>query len=260
MKLKKVIKRLNLFAPNNLALEWDNTGLLVGDQSIDVKNVLIALDCTKKVVDEAIKKDANLIITHHPLFINKLSKIKKDDYKGSLIYKLIKNDISVYSMHTNLDLIYDATSEVFKEKFDLIELDKVKKIDEDENGIGAILEVKANKTLDDFINFIKSNFNVNTIRYTGDENKTIKKVAIVQGSGMSFLSEIFKKDVDLFITGDIKYHNAQDSKEKGLCLIDIGHYNMELLLLEKIKKELNKNFKKLKIIISDVDEDPFKYV
>ena len=113
MLLKTIIKKIESKYPLNLAYDWDNVGLLVGDFDMNVEKVLVVLEANEKVIDEAIENNIDLIITHHPFIFKKMNKINTMDLKGKLIHKLIKNDIALYSMHTNFDIAYDGLNDYF---------------------------------------------------------------------------------------------------------------------------------------------------
>lgn len=115
MKLRNLIDKIESKYPTNLAYSWDNVGLLVGEYEKEVKKILVALEANEKVVDEAIQKGVDLIITHHPFIFSKINRVNSGDLKGRLILKLIKNDISLYSMHTNFDIAKDGLNDYFME-------------------------------------------------------------------------------------------------------------------------------------------------
>ena len=115
MKLRNLINKIESKYPTNLAYSWDNVGLLVGEYEQEVKKILVTLEANEKVVDEAITKGVDLIITHHPFIFSKINRVNSGDLKGRLILKLIKNDISLYSMHTNFDIAKDGLNDYFME-------------------------------------------------------------------------------------------------------------------------------------------------
>lgn len=115
MKLRNLIDKIESKYPTNLAYSWDNVGLLVGEYEKEVKKILVTLEANEKVVDEAIQKGVDLIITHHPFIFSKINRVNSGDLKGRLILKLIKNDISLYSMHTNFDIAKDGLNDYFME-------------------------------------------------------------------------------------------------------------------------------------------------
>ena len=115
MKLRNLINKIESKYPTNLAYSWDNVGLLVGEYEQEVKKILVTLEANEKVVDEAIEKGVDLIITHHPFIFSKINRVNSGDLKGRLILKLIKNDISLYSMHTNFDIAKDGLNDYFME-------------------------------------------------------------------------------------------------------------------------------------------------
>mgnify|MGYP002520367321 FL=1 len=119
MKLKTLTKKIEEKYPLNLAYDWDNVGLLVGDSNQDINKIMVVLEANEKVIDEAIEKNVDLIITHHPFIFSKLNKLVTTDFKGNLIHKLIRNNISIYSMHTNFDIAFDGLNDYFVEMLNL---------------------------------------------------------------------------------------------------------------------------------------------
>lgn len=127
MKLLDIIKHMEQIAPKSLAEDYDNVGLIIGAKQKDIKRVMVCLDVTLKVVNEAVEKDADLIISHHPVIFKGLKRINEDDVKGKIIYKLIKNDIAVYSAHTNLDVTDGGVNEYLARILGLGDLQNLKK-------------------------------------------------------------------------------------------------------------------------------------
>ncbi|WP_242825842.1 Nif3-like dinuclear metal center hexameric protein [Metaclostridioides mangenotii] len=121
MKLQKLVKVIEEKYPLNLAYDWDNVGLLVGDLDIEIKKVLVSIDANDKLVEEAIEKNVDLIVTHHPFIFSKINNVTTSDNKGKLIHKLIKNDIAIYSMHTNFDIAFDGLNDYFLTLLGIVE-------------------------------------------------------------------------------------------------------------------------------------------
>ncbi len=246
MKIKSLIKKLGKEFPISLAEPWDNVGLLVGDEEREIKRVQISLDGTEEVIDEAIKNKANLIITHHPIIFEGIKNITSKDFRGKKILKLIENKVAVYSLHTNLDSSFEGLNNYITKKLGVKTskiLDEKKDINRDViGGTGRIYTLENSTTLLDYANIVKEKLGIDHIRVVGELDETIKKVAVVNGSGASYLDKVKKLGVDLFITGDIKYHEGLDGKEMGIAIFDIGHYESEHFftdLLIKICKELD---------------------
>ena len=182
--VKDIIKAMEKIAPPSLKESYDNVGLMVGDKEKEVHKVLLALDCTKKVIEEAKKNNIDLIITHHPLIFRKPSRIFKDDLQGFKIIELIKNDISLFSSHTNLDSVKGGINEEivnilgFKSK-KIIEESKV--LGFQTSGIGRIVELDEEKTPEEIIKIVKEKLGVENLRAVIGERK-IKKIAIINGN------------------------------------------------------------------------------
>ena len=208
MKLTELIDKLNEKFPENICESWDNVGLLLGDKDKEVKKVLIALEVNSKAIDKAIQERVDVIISHHPLIFKSLKKITKDDMIGSRIMRLLKNDIAVYAMHTNLDSATDGLNDyVFK----LLDLD-AKRMYEDETKNRPLRYFNLTKkmTIEEMVEVVKEKLNISQLRVIYDEyytKKDIKSFALVTGSGMDFFNEV-KDKVDSFITADVKYHEA----------------------------------------------------
>lgn len=256
VKVKQIIEKLNYLAPEGLAEQWDNIGLQIGCANQSVSKVLLALDATSKVIDEAISINADMIITHHPMIFSPLKRILRDNPKGNNIYKLIKNNISLYVMHTNFDVAFGGTNDILA---DIIGLKNIKVInpDEDGMGIGRIGETKET-TIKELTYKLKKELGILHARVVGDLDMRISKVAICTGSGMNFLQSAIGK-ADVFITGDVKFHEAQEARDLGIGIIDVGHYGSENIAMPSIKLYLDSFAieSNIKIVISNINEDPF---
>ena len=264
MLLSRFIEVMEKIAPTNLKEDFDNVGLMVGDRNKEIKKVLLALDCTDSIIEEAKEIGAQLILTHHPLIFKKPSSITTDTLQGKKIIKLIQNDINLYSAHTNWDSvragINDTIVDMLGFKSDEI-IDK-NKIDENA-GIGRIVTLENTLTLDEVMDICYKTFGLSGLRYSGDEDKVIKKIAIINGSGQSYFYDAMNKGVDLVITGDTSYHMVSDYTEMGMSILDIGHFKSEWPVLIEVNKKLQKEIEnigeEIEFVISKKSEDPFKF-
>lgn len=236
------------WAKDEYQLSWDNSGSQVEFKE-NTDSVVLAMDVTDKVIDKALEMDAKLIISHHPMFFSGSKNIIEGTYLGDNIIKLIKNNISVFSYHTSMDVADDGVNDTLFEKLDL----KNKSIltYEEEKPMGLIGEFERELTLTDLDNFLKEKLQVGKIKYYGREDRNIKKVAILGGSGSDFISQAKEAEVDAYITSDIKYHDGQRAYEDDLILIDVGHFYSERIILPKIKKKLQENFINLDFYIKE---------
>lgn len=246
MKIKEIVKFLDEKYPTSIAEEWDNVGFLIGDKENELKSIVIALELTDDVIEKAISIDANLIITHHPLIFNSIKKITNDTTLGKKILKLIKNNISVYSLHTNIDLIRDGLNDyVGKLVFPDIENSEILIWDKKnlEFGLGRVYNLESYLSINELIEILKDRLNLKNLRFIGSsKEKKIKKVAIINGAGASYWKKANSKGVDILITGDIKYHEGVEAKELEFPMIDIGHYESEIFFIELLDKILKDEF------------------
>lgn len=251
-ELEKILdEKLN----KNIAEEWDNVGLLVGERTQDVSGIYITLELTYKNLKEAIERGANFIITHHPVLFSSIKKIIYDEQ--SLIFDIIKNNISVYCAHTNFDKIDDGLNDYFVNIMAEYESDKCKVED-----YIRIFNIKK-QTISKFITDIKSRFDVEMIKFIGDADQEIQKVAVVTGAGSEFIERAAKEGADIFITGDIKYHEAMNFYLKDINVIDLGHFHSEKIFSDAMELFINKNITEicnLNIFKSKKEIDPFKFL
>ena len=238
IKVREIVEKLNKLAPEHLAEDWDNIGLQVGSMESDITKILVALDASQAVIDEAIQKAANMIIVHHPMIFNPLKKITKDDADGRKIYKLIKNDISLYVMHTNFDATLGGTNDILSKIIGLTNI-KVLRPSEEGMGIGRVGDI-TKTTIGNLGHKLKKDLSLTHAKIVGSPQKEINKVAICTGSGMAYLKYAIGI-ADVFITGDVKFHEAQKALENKIGIIDIGHYGSENIAMPSNKKQCRNN-------------------
>ena len=245
---------LNSWAPFSTQAEYDNSGLLVGSQTTQVNGILTTLDVTNEVVDEAINLGCNLIVAHHPLIFRKLSRISPDTSVGSILYKLIKNDISVLAIHTNLDAALDGVSFVLADRLSLVDKEFLTYHDTDKTyGYGVVGNLPNQMGRETFLDFVCTQLGTSAVRYAGDASQ-ISRVAVCGGTGISLATDASRMNADAFITADIKYHEYFDFP--NLLKIDAGHYETEIHIAGHITQQLTKQFRDLKVITSSVRTNP----
>ena len=246
----------NSWAPFSTQAEYDNSGLLVGSQTTQIKGVLTTLDVTGDVVDEAIKLGCNLIVAHHPLIFRKLSRISPDTSVGSILYKLIKNDISVLAVHTNLDAALNGVSFVLADRLSLDDQAFLTHHDTDKtHGYGVIGNLPKPISRESFLDFVCTQLGTTAVRFAGEATQ-INRVAVCGGTGISLASDASRMNADAFITADIKYHEYFDFPD--LLKVDAGHYETEIHIADHITRQLTKQFRDLTVITSSVRTNPMK--
>lgn len=261
-KVQNIINYMENIAPEVLKEDFDNVGLMVGSKEKEVNRVLLALDCTKEVLGEAIDNNCDMIITHHPLIFRKPSRIISEDLIGSKIIDLIKNDISLYSSHTNLDSAKDGINKTIVEMLgfssnEIIEKSKVSNFNE--AGLGRIVRLDNETKLIDLIETVKKVLNIKALRVVKGSD-SVSTIAIINGSGQDFIGEAVKLGADCIITGDTTYHFASDYKELGVSIIDAGHFNTEWLVFLNVLKGLENEFENIEFIKSEKSEDPYTFI
>lgn len=366
MTIGKVIQLFEEWVPKKLASDWDNVGLQIGSLTTPVKNILVTLDVTELTIDEAIENEVNLIISHHPLLFKSLKSIDYNDPQGKLIQQIIKNDLSVYSAHTNLDIAPGGVNDLLAEKlslqnieilvpqreesfykllinvpeshlenvnqaltdvgvgrlgdyrdcsfrvkgtgtftptseadpyigeknkqefvdevridyllpktlitkaidalleahpyeepaYDLIELKNQGEI----FGLGRIGVLPKELTLKELALQLKEFFKLEGLRVTGSLDKKVSKVAVLGGSGEKYYHYAQRQNADVYITGDVTFHQAQDAEQAGLSIIDPGHH-IEAIMIEAVANYLRENVpNKTEVIQTEFSTEPFKFL
>lgn len=244
MKCSEIFEYLNKLYPIKYAMDWDNSGFLLGRTEKEVKNVLVVLDITNDVVDYAAANSIDLIISHHPVIFSSVKRITDETLLGNYILKILKDDISVIAMHTNFDIAKGGMADICSERLGLsnVSVFEVTNIcDGEELGVGKVGDLEREVSLDELIDLIKVRFNLKHIILFGRENisSKIKKVAVSPGSGKGMYKHAVGR-ADVLITGDITHHDGLDAVNDGMCIIDATHYGLEQLFIKKLKSDLSK--------------------
>ena len=223
-KVSKIIKKIEEFAPLETMQKWDNSGWQINLGIEDTNRILLALDVTNSTGDEAINKKCDMIISHHPVFFNPIKEID-----SPYIIKAIQNNIQVYSAHTNLDIAQGGVSEYLAEKCGFTDLDtafefiKYKKFNEEKNFSKLAATLKTILSLP-------------SIRVVNSHRKSYSSIAFCSGSGAEYIQELEKIGIDVFITGDLKHHQALSAKD--MTIIDLGHFQSERFVVDIFKNML----------------------
>ncbi|WFD12105.1 Nif3-like dinuclear metal center hexameric protein [Tepidibacter hydrothermalis] len=363
MYIKDIVKIFENKYPKSLAYNWDNVGLIIGNEMDSVSKIMLTLEATQAVIDEAVENKVDLIITHHPFIFKGLKKINTSTTKGTDIYKLIRNKISVYSAHTNFDIAYDGLNDEIAKRLDLkdvlvldttydqklykiavyvpvshqecirktmadmgcgnignysdcsftfegvgrfkplnesnpyigikneietVEEVKIESICEESKlseainniikahpyeevaydiyelknkgkkyGLGRIGQLKNSMKFKELSEIVKKSLNINEIRVTGNLEDDVNKIAIVSGSGSEFINNAYNMGADVLITGDVKYHDAQNALELGIKVIDAGHFGSENIFSDIVEEYLQNKFENIEVLKSKSNINPF---
>ena len=241
IKTDYIISKIEKYASLELSENWDNSGWQIDLDHDYTNKVLVALSLTKNVLEQAITNDCDLIITHHPLIFNSIKKIN-----NPLILEAIRNNICVYSAHTNLDKTYGSTTDALCGVLGLQNLVTVE-------DYVKITHLKDELALEQLTENIKQALNLESVKLINPDNITIvKNIAICAGAGGGFIDKLRDYDVDVYITGDIKFHKALEVE--GFAVIDIGHFESELPVLPLIQGLIAKT--KVEVMIAQ-EEKPW---
>jgi dinuclear metal center YbgI/SA1388 family protein len=362
-KIKDITRYLETIAPLSFQESYDNAGLQTGDANAEVTGILLTLDCTETVVEEAIAKNCNLIVAHHPVIFRGLKKLTGSNYVEKTIIKAIKNDIAIYASHTNLDSVPEGVNFKIAEKIGLKNLkilsqkegqllklvtfapqeatekvlaamhqagagnigdykncsyqhtgegrfmptagadpyigeqNKLEKVTEtrievlvprhlklavidalikahpyeevaydiyalenvyQEMGAGMIGELEYELESDVFLKHLKQSMNLQVVKHTPFLNKPVKKVALCGGAGSFLIKDAIRQQADIYITGDLKYHEYFDAENK-IVLADIGHYESEVFTKELFYDLISKKFPTFAVSLSEINTNPVRY-
>ena len=256
-KVKDVTQVIEGFAPLSIQEKWDNSGLCIGSPDAPVSSVLFGLDCTPELVDEAIECGADMIVTHHPLIFSGLKKISPDDMVGEAVFKAIKAGISIYAAHTNADKVIAGVSGAMAAKLGLKNIEILSE-DGEGTGLGVVGELPEPMTAQQMLEMVKERFALKTVKASKPVEGEITKVAMCGGSGGSLISAAKAAGAQLYISGDISYHNF--FTPEGFMLMDIGHYESEIEIVDILFSLVKKNFPTFAVrITQNMHSNPIYY-
>ncbi len=261
--LKDILELIEEIAPHELSEPWDNPGLQVGAPRQQIKTIYFALDPTFNSIQKAIKYDADLIITHHPLIFRSISRLSPDTYPGNVIKEALGHNISIVSIHTNLDAAPGGIKDIVGEMRGREGTEVLKGVPGVEAaGLGRIGNLSRRMGLRDFLEWAKGIFGLSKIRVVCDSlDRDVGKVAVLGGSGGSLVSIAAQKEADVFITGDIGYHDALNALSHGLVLVDAGHFSTEdpayRIFGKKFGSMLRDRGFEVEVLLDHEESDPF---
>lgn len=237
MKLNDFINVMDGIAPRELAMDWDNPGLLIGTEKQDIKKVLVALDCSTATAKEAVEWGADLMLTHHPVFFRAVKRILPDDPETAAPYILLRNGIGLFAAHTNLDAADGGVNDCLAGVFSLENVEKLPP-----EGLGRIGTLPKDMTFGELARLSEKELNTR-VRITGDVNARIHRLAMIGGGGAEELFDAKSAGADAYITGEMKHHLAIQAEFIGLSVIEAGHYETERIvlprLIERLQREAN---------------------
>jgi dinuclear metal center YbgI/SA1388 family protein len=273
----KIIQIMDQLAPPLLAEEWDNVGLQIGDPRQPAGRIWVALDPSPEVVKAACQKKVDLLVTHHPLIFRPLTSIDFETPGGSIIQMATHHQLAIFSAHSNLDIVQDGVNDVLAQRLGLRNLAVLQPIqarerakenmtsltgDETEFGIGRIGALTRAGSLKSLVTMVKKRLKLDFVRVSGDLEMKVTRVAICSGSGSSLMQAFLSSKAQVYISGDIHYHNAREAETANRGIIDIGHFPSEHLMVDALAQQLESILSKdgieAEIKACKIEKDPFK--
>lgn len=254
MKCQDIIEVIEKRYPRIYACGWDNVGLLAGDRQQETEGVYIALDATDEVIEAAIEAGAGLLLTHHPLIFGSIKSVSTDTYEGERLVRLIRAGVSYYAMHTNYDVL--GMAELSAKMLGLTDTTVLEEVLDGE-GIGRVGRLLEPMTLEACARLVKERFSLPNVKIFGDLNKIVTTAALSPGAGKSMAEPALYAGADVLITGDIDHHTGIDMADRGMAIIDAGHYGIEHIYIRDMERFLKEKLPELKVFTAPVKQ-PFQ--
>lgn len=253
-----IYKYIDSLAPFSIQEKWDNSGLLTGNMNKKVSKVLVTLDITNNVADEAVEVGAELIISHHPVIFKPLYSLTENEPSC----KLLKSGISAICIHTPYDVAKGGMSDILMELTGFEKTEGILEVtgqNEKPYGFGTIGLASKEYTADELAEKLKNVLDCTVVRYT-DGGKPIKRAAFCTGSGGNLVEAAINADADAYITSEVKHDQWLLARQMGISLFDCGHFHTENIGMIKLCKMLAADFPNIEFVMSKVNKDPVKYV
>lgn len=264
-----VIQAMETICPSCLAEDWDNVGLQVGHRQWPVKTIWIALDSQPAIIDAAARNRVDLIIAHHPLIFHPIHSVDFSSPIGRAIQTAAVHRVAVFAAHTNLDKAAGGVNDVLCDRIGLTcrralaaEAEECLSLNQPVQGMGRIADLPHPMPLADFAVLIKNKLNFSLVRYAGNPKLMVCRAAVCSGSGSSLLNDFLASNADVYVSGDLRYHDARTIEIENRALIDIGHFGSEYLIVEALADRLSalmtgQGFK-VSIKACGLENDPFR--
>jgi dinuclear metal center YbgI/SA1388 family protein len=256
-----VLSALEQFAPLPLQESWDNAGLQIGLTEAEVSGALLCLDVTPEIVDEAIRRGCNLVVSHHPLLFHGLKQVADANDVQRVVRKAIKNDIAIISMHTNMDNAQGGVNWKIAERLGLrdVEFFATKTVGDISCGSGVVGELRQPMEALKFIEQVKHVFGVECAMCNEILARPVRKVAICGGAGDFLIDEAIAIGADAFITGEMHYH-VYFGHEQEIQICVIGHYQSEQFTTEVFRDIIGHQCPGVRCCIAETNTNPIKYL
>ncbi len=254
-KVKNIIELIENFAPLELQEDYDNSGFTIGDRNSDIKKVMLALDLSSDVLDEAIRKSVDMLVIHHPIIFLPIKNITTDTLQGRLILGCIENNIAVYSAHTNVDLTEDSISSELMRRLSAENITRIT------DACGTTAKLSSPCKMNELVHRVAEITQDSNIKSIGDLKSLVTKVAFLNGAvgGDRELIMQVGGSVDVIITAEIKYYIALECKQLGYNMIECGHFESEMLFMDLLYNKLS-GCKGIELLKSEKSISPYNNI
>jgi dinuclear metal center YbgI/SA1388 family protein len=267
LQIKDILAALNKLAPFDLAEKWDNVGLLVGNPESSTTKILIGLDPTLSIIEEAIQRGANTVITHHPVIFHPLPAIATNTPSGKLLEMTLNHKINIIACHTNFDSAADGVNDALAKVLGLDECTPLSPNNSEKHpktGLGRLCSYSRGISKDDFTKRLFKALELPALQVAGSMPETIYKVALLGGSGSDFAELALNAGADVYLSAEIKHATARWAEEAGLCVVDGTHYATEKPAIQHISSQLKTLAEEkgwtMEIMESETERPPFTYI
>jgi len=261
MTIQDVVQVLEQIAPPHLQESYDNAGLITGVPDTRLTGVLFCLDSTEAVVEEAIRKNCNLVVAHHPIVFRGLKRFNGSNYVERTVISALRNDVALYAIHTNLDNVYrHGVNEKIAEKIGLHNTRILApKPGTPEIGAGLIGELVRPVSEVDFLQHLRRTMQTACVRHTTLRGRPVQRVAVCGGAGSFLVSDALRAGADVFVSADFKYHEFFDA-EGRLVIADIGHFESEQFTIELLFNLIREKFPNFALHLTETTTNPVHYL
>ncbi len=270
----KVTSFLKELAPLTLAEDWDNVGLLIGNDAAAVSTVMTCLTLTPDVAREGIGREAQLIVSHHPLLFRPVQRLTTETSDGRMLLELISAGISVYSPHTGYDSAAEGINQQLAELLELSEIDVLRpfsgsqfgqdcgvvgRTNSESMGSGRFGKLQSGMNLRQFNEVVKARLKVKHLQFVGDDAGYVEQVGIACGSAAEFLRDAKAKGCQVLLTGEARFHACLEAQAHQIAMVLPGHYATERPAMERLAESLSDSFPQLTVWASDSESDPIEW-
>ncbi len=257
--IKEITNLIEEFAPLNYQASYDNAGLIVGRAESLVTGILLAVDVTEEVIEEAKREGINLIITHHPIVFHPLKRFNSSNYVERCVEQAIRSDIALYACHTNLDSTPEGMSWRLAKMLGINNLELLESTSSVENvGFGVVGTLSEPTSFESYLDHIATVLSLSAVRYSRPVERPIERVALCTGAGGSLMGAVKARGVDLYITADLRYNDFMESGSH-FTTVDIGHFESEYCAIEILNDILSKKMFNFAVRKSEASCNPVYY-